>query len=78
MKTIQVLGPGCAKCVTLVEHAKKAVAESGADYEVVKISDINQIMSFGVMVTPALAIEGQVKSAGKVLTVDEIKRLLQA
>jgi small redox-active disulfide protein 2 len=73
---IEVLGTGCAKCKTLYENAQKAVAASGRAAELVKVEEIPKIMSYGVMSTPALVIDGQVKFAGKVATVEEIGRLL--
>jgi len=77
MKKIQILGMGCAKCNRLTENAEAAARELGIDYEVEKVNDIDKITSFGVMVTPALAIDGEVKAAGKLLTPDEIKELLK-
>ncbi|MFZ3114927.1 MAG: thioredoxin family protein [Syntrophales bacterium] len=76
MKKIQILGTGCAKCIKLTENAKKAAEEAGVAYEIEKVTDISKIMDFGVMMTPALAIDGEVKSVGKVLSVEEIKKLL--
>ena len=76
LKTIQVLGPGCPNCQKLVENAETAVRELGVDCDVKKISDIQEIMQFNVMLTPALAIDGVVKSSGKVLSVDELKEIL--
>lgn len=73
---IQVLGTGCPKCKKLAELAGAAAKEMGVDYELVKVTDINEIMAFGVMMTPALAVDGQVKVAGKVPSVDEIKSYL--
>jgi small redox-active disulfide protein 2 len=73
---IQVLGTGCPKCKKLAENAQAAVQEAGLDCEIVKVTDINEIMKFGVMLTPALAIDGQVKVAGKVPGPDEIKKML--
>ena len=73
---IEVLGTGCAKCKTLYENVKKAVEESGANAEVVKVEDIPSIMKYGVMSTPALVIDGQVKFSGKVPGVAELKGLL--
>ena len=73
---IQILGTGCMKCEKLEANAKEAVREKGGTYEIEKISDIKKIMDFGVMLTPALAIDSQVKSVGKVLSVEEIKKLL--
>jgi len=76
MKTIQILGTGCPKCNQLEENARKAVERSGTGYEIKKISDLKEIMKFGVMITPTLAIDGQVKASGKVLSVEEILKLL--
>ena len=73
---IEVLGTGCAKCKTLYENTKQALAESGQQAEVVKIEDIPAIMKYGVMSTPALVIDGQVKFAGKVASAAEIKGML--
>jgi small redox-active disulfide protein 2 len=73
---IQILGTGCMKCEKLEANAKEAIKEKGGTYEIEKISDIKKIMHFGVMLTPALAIDGQVKSVGKILSVEEIKKLL--
>ena len=75
-KLLQVLGPGCAKCAKLAENAKAAVAEMGINAQVEKITDINVMMGFGVMMTPALVIDGEVKVVGKVPSVEEIKKLL--
>jgi len=76
MKKIQILGTGCPKCKKLVENAQMAVKELGIEYSLEKVTQINEIMKFGVMMTPALAIDGQVKSAGKVVSPDEIKKML--
>lgn len=76
MQRIEVLGTGCAKCKKLKEACDRAVQELGVDAEIVKVEDINKIMEFGVMMTPALAIDGQVKVAGKVPSVDQIKAYL--
>lgn len=73
---IEVLGTGCAKCKTLYENVKKAVEESGKDAEVVKVEDIPSIMKYGVMSTPALVVDGQVKSSGKVASIIEIMAML--
>lgn len=73
---IQILGTGCPKCKTLTQNAETAVKELGIDCEVEKITDMDQILSFGVMITPALAIDGEVKSVGKILGSDDIKKLL--
>ncbi len=74
---VQVLGPGCSRCVTLHENVMKAVRESGVPCEVEKVTDMKEIMAAGVMSTPALVVDGQVKSAGRVLTPDQIKPLLR-
>lgn len=72
----QVMGPGCAKCNQLAANVKTVADELGVEYEIVKISDFNEMMKFGVMMTPALAIDGKVKAVGKVPTVNEIKAML--
>ena len=73
---IQILGTGCPKCKLLAETADKAATELGLTYELEKVTDINQIMNFGVMMTPALAVDGKVKLTGKVPSVEELKKLL--
>ena len=77
MKKIQILGTGCPKCKKLAENAEAGVKQLGIDAQIEKVTDINKIMNFGVMITPALAIDGKVKSAGKTLTVDEIKNFIR-
>jgi len=77
MKKIQVLGTGCPKCKKLAENAEAAAKTLGIEYEIEKVTDINNIMKFGVMTTPALAVDGQVKVVGKVPSQDEIKNMLQ-
>ena len=76
MKKLQILGTGCAKCRTLAENAAAAAEELGIEHEVVKVTDINEIMKFGVMMTPGLAVDGEVKVVGKVASVKEIKELI--
>ncbi|MEJ2702614.1 MAG: thioredoxin family protein [Sedimentisphaerales bacterium] len=76
MKKIQILGTGCPKCKKLAENAEAAAKGLGVECEIEKVTQINDIMKFGVMVTPALAIDGQVKVTGKVADVDAIKRML--
>jgi len=76
MKKIQILGTGCAKCEKLAANAKEAADNLGLDYELVKIKDLNEIMGFGVMSTPALAIDGKVLSAGKVPSPADIEKLI--
>ena len=73
---IHVLGPGCPKCNQLAETATQAANELGIEFELEKVSDFDEILSFGVMMTPALAVDGQVKVAGKVPALDEIKEML--
>jgi len=75
---IQVLGTGCAKCKQLTANAKKAVEELGLDATVEKVEDLREIMKFGVMTTPALVIDGKVRTAGKFLTVDAVMDLLRS
>jgi small redox-active disulfide protein 2 len=74
---VQILGTGCPKCKQLEQNARLAVSQLGLNAEVDKITDIREIMKFGVMMTPGLAVDGQVKSVGKVLSVEEIRKLLQ-
>ena len=76
MMKIQVLGTGCPKCNQLADAAKTAAEELGVEFELEKVTDINQIMSFGVMMTPALAVDGEVKVVGKVPSGDDIKAML--
>jgi small redox-active disulfide protein 2 len=73
---IQVLGTGCPKCKTLMANAEAAVRAAGVEATVEKVEKIAEIMSFGVMMTPALVIDGQVKSVGKVLSAEDIKKFL--
>jgi len=75
---IQVLGPGCAKCKQLAANAEKAVAELGVEATVEKVEDVREIMKFRVLSTPALVVDGAVKSLGRVLTPEAIKGLLRA
>ncbi len=74
---IQILGTGCPKCKKLQENAEAAIKEAGIAADIVKVSDIQEIMKFGVMMTPALAVDGVVKSVGKVLTKTEIMQILK-
>jgi len=76
MKKIQILGTGCPKCKKLAENTETGAKDLGIEYEIQKVTDINEIMKFGVMVTPALAVDGQVKLVGKVPSVEEVKNLL--
>jgi small redox-active disulfide protein 2 len=76
MKKVQVLGAGCPRCRKLAENAEAAVTALGAEYRVEKVTDIGEILKFGVMMTPALAVDGRVKVVGRVPDVAEIRRLL--
>jgi small redox-active disulfide protein 2 len=77
MKKVQILGMGCPKCQKLAENAKQAAEALGIEYEMEKVTQIEEIMKFGVMYTPALAVDGVVKAAGKVLDAEAIKALLR-
>jgi small redox-active disulfide protein 2 len=77
MTKIQILGTGCPKCKKLAEFAEQAAKELGIEYELEKVTKINDIMKFGVMVTPALVVDGKVKVAGKVPGIEEIKEMLR-
>jgi small redox-active disulfide protein 2 len=76
MKKIQILGTGCPKCKKLAENAEAAAKELQLEFEVEKVADINEMMKFGVMMTPALVVDGEVKVVGKVPSSDEIKQML--
>lgn len=73
---IEILGTGCTKCKALEEAAKQAVSKVGGFHSVEKVEDIQRIMDYGVMSTPGLVIDGEVKSTGKLLSVDEIVKLM--
>ncbi len=73
---IQILGTGCPKCHRLEENARQAANELNLDFQIEKIKDLQQIMTFGVMITPALVVDGAVKVAGKVPGVEDIKKML--
>ena len=76
MKKLQIFGPGCARCNKLAEHTEAAAKGLGIDYEIEKVTDIGKISEAGVFVTPALAVDGQLKLVGKVPTPQEIKTVL--
>ncbi len=76
MKKLQILGTGCPKCKKLAENTEAAARDLDIEYEIEKVTDINEIMKFGVMMTPALAVDGVVKSVGKVPSVEDIKAML--
>lgn len=74
---IEILGTGCAKCKTLEENTKLALAKIGGFHDLQKVEDIVEIMNYGVMSTPGFVVDGVVKSSGKVLSVDEIVKIIQ-
>jgi small redox-active disulfide protein 2 len=76
-KKLQILGTGCPKCRKLAENAEAAARALGIEYTIEKVTDINEIMKFGVMMTPALAVDGQVKVVGKVPDAEAIKGMLK-
>ncbi len=76
MKKLQILVTGCAKCTQLAEATRAAADELGIDYELEKVTDIDRIVAFGALMTPALAVDGRVRLAGRVPPVEEIKALL--
>ena len=76
MKQIKVLGPGCRRCEQLAAATKEAADQLGIDYELEKVKDVAKLADYGVMMTPGLVVDGEVKSQGKVLSLDEIKAML--
>jgi len=76
MKTLQILGTGCSRCKKLAENAEAAARELGIECEIEKITDINMILGYRIMATPALAVDGEVKFSGKVPSVEEIKVII--
>jgi small redox-active disulfide protein 2 len=76
MKKIQILGTGCARCQKLQQNAEMAANDLGLDYSLEKVSEIGEIMKFKVWQTPGLVIDGEVKAVGRVLSMEEIKKLL--
>lgn len=76
MTRIQVLGPGCTKCKVLFDHADQAARELGLEYEIEKVTDISTIMGYGVMTTPALVVNGEIKLAGRVPSAEQLKAVL--
>ena len=76
MKKLQVLGPGCPKCEELAKRTEGAAKALGVDYELEKVKDLNQMMSMGVFMTPALVVDGEVKVVGKVPSEEEIKIMI--
>ena len=77
MVKIEVMGTGCAKCKSLLKNVQKAVEESGTDAEIIKVDSIQEIMDRGVMMTPALYIDGKSVLTGRTATVEELKRVLK-
>lgn len=76
MKKLQILGTGCMKCRMLADHAEQAANALGLQYTLEKVTDINEIVSFGIMATPALVVDGEVKVSGRVPSAEAIKALL--
>jgi small redox-active disulfide protein 2 len=76
MKTLQILGTGCARCRKLAEATEEAAKNLGIDYELEKVTDITAIMSFGVMMTPALAVDGKVRLSGRIPSAEELRKIL--
>jgi small redox-active disulfide protein 2 len=76
MTRIEVLGPGCKKCEALYRHADDAARELGLEYEILKVTDLDAIVGYGVMATPALVVNGTVRNSGRVPSVEQIKELL--
>ena len=76
MKKLQVLGPGCPKCIELARRTETAAQALGGDFEVEKVSELSKIMAFGIFTTPALVVDGEVKVVGQVPSIDEIKKMI--
>jgi small redox-active disulfide protein 2 len=76
MKKLQILGTGCAKCANLAAATEQAAKSLGLEYQMEKVTDLNKIMAFGVMMTPALVVDGKVKVAGRVPSVEDLKKML--
>ncbi len=74
---IEILGPGCARCQALEANAREAAKELGLDAEVIKVTEMGKIAAYGVMSTPGVVVDGQVKGFGKLFSVNEIKKFLQ-
>jgi small redox-active disulfide protein 2 len=77
MKKIQILGTGCAKCTTLYKNTKMAAIQAKIEFEIEKVTELKEIMAMGVMTTPALVVDGQVKASGQLLSVEQIEELLK-
>lgn len=76
MKKLIVIGPGCTKCETLANLTKQAADQLGIEYELEKLTDIKQFINYGLMMTPGLVIDGELKVQGKVPSIDDIKKML--
>jgi len=76
--TIQILGPGCGNCRTLEQNAREALATLGMEAEVEKVTDMNAITDFGVMMTPAIAVDGELKEQGRVLSAKQVEEILRS
>ena len=76
MKTLEILGPGCDRCEALAANAEAAAEELGIEFELIRVTDVYEIMQFEVMMTPALVVDGEVKIVGRVAPIEEIKPLL--
>ncbi len=76
MKKLQILGTGCAKCSNLAAATEQAAKALGLEYQMEKVTELNRIMSFGVMMTPALVVDGKVRVAGRVPSIDDLKQML--
>jgi small redox-active disulfide protein 2 len=76
MKRLQILGTGCAKCANLAAATEQAAKSLGLEYQMEKVTDLKEIMTFGVMMTPALVVDGKVKVAGRVPSVEDLKKML--
>jgi len=77
MKKLQILGTGCPKCKKLAEVTEQAAKDAGIEYELVKVTDIDDILKFGVMMTPALAVDGEVKVIGRIPKSEEIRMMIK-
>jgi small redox-active disulfide protein 2 len=76
VKTIKILGPGCRRCEQLAASAKQAANQLGIEYQLEMVKDVAKFADYGVMMTPGLVVDGEVKSQGKVLSSDQVKALL--
>ncbi|MBU3915046.1 TM0996/MTH895 family glutaredoxin-like protein [bacterium] len=76
MKSIKILGSGCAKCNKLFEMADQAAGQLNIEYEMEKVTDMKRFVDYGVMITPALVVDGQVKASGSVPSIDKLKQLI--